>query len=48
MGDGSQRHSCWKTPDLEVGDEVTVRIVEVPECDSPEYVYDPRDEPESP
>jgi hypothetical protein len=41
IADRPHEHFGWNTPRIGVGDEVTIRIVEVDACDTPEFVYEP-------
>ncbi|QDT75736.1 hypothetical protein I41_49780 [Lacipirellula limnantheis] len=37
---GSMQHSVWKTPSVTIGDEITIRLVEITAPDTPDVVYD--------
>lgn len=43
VGDESNRHFYWATPDLTVNDEIVIRLVETEMPTAPDVIYDPAD-----
>lgn len=41
LGDGSLDHIEWKTPDVNVGDEIVIRITDSESTDEPHRRYHP-------
>ena len=42
-GDDTGNHFNWNVPDLNVGDEISIRIIETERYDEPDGVYHPAD-----